>query len=136
MGRGDETAAGEAGLTLNRQLDDIAPKPGITDAQRAVLAEHGIEREIDLLTKQVSGVESLLPRQRSEITSARLDALKTRRDALRAQRDELRETNLALAKATGGSFVDCRQKTALENSIAEKGETTCRRSPTAQPDVR
>jgi hypothetical protein len=76
--------------TLKQQLDEIAPRPGMTDAQRAALAERSIQKEIEWLEKQIAAGQVSVASRKPLITSARLDALRARRVALRAQWDELR----------------------------------------------
>lgn len=104
---------------LSKQLDDVAPKPGITDAQRAAAAERSVARENEFLEKQIAAGEVSLKSYRPQITTPKLDALRARRDALRAQRDELRETNVAYQRQQAEANLK-RQKTALENAIVEK----------------
>jgi hypothetical protein len=78
---------------LKRQLEEIAPRPQLTDAQRLVASERAIERENALLEEQIKTGEVTLRSSRPAMSSARLDALKARRAALLAEREELRAVN-------------------------------------------
>lgn len=85
--------------TLKQQLDEIAPRPGMTDEQRAKMAEQNIGREIEWLEKQIAAGKVSVESRKPLITSERLDALRARRVALRAQWDELRSMDPAYQKS-------------------------------------
>ena len=108
----------EAGQ-LAQQLDEIAPKPGITDAQRAAMTERTLQRDIEFLEKQIAAGSLQTATKRAPIQSPRLDALRARRDALTAQRNELRAVNDAYQRQQAAAELQ-RRKTALEKSIADK----------------
>lgn len=104
---------------LVKELDEMAPKPGITDAQRAQAAERALDRNIYYLEQQIKSGEVSLQARRPQITSARLDALRTRQTALRAQRNELRAINGEFQRQQHEASLT-QQKARLEKAIADK----------------
>lgn len=76
---------------LRRQLDELLPKPGLTDAQRLALAERGVERSIADLEARIAAGDVTPGNRRPPLHGERLDALRARRTALAAELEALRD---------------------------------------------
>lgn len=76
---------------LRTQLDELVPKPGISDAQRSQIAERALEADIALYEQRIKSgdIRPLRGKQQGPPTE-RMDQLRTRRDELKAQLEELR----------------------------------------------
>jgi hypothetical protein len=117
---------------LKQQLDEIAPRPGLTDAQRLAQSEARVAAEIEHLEQRIAGNDVLPKPGRPALTSAKLDALKARRDALRAERDELRAQNPAY-KATMEQRALKAYLARLTQQNADLAERAARGDFTARP---
>lgn len=76
---------------LRRQLDELLPRPDLTDAQRLGIAQRNVERSIAILEERIKNrdVTTAEPRR---LTSPALEALQARRTALRQEWEMLRDT--------------------------------------------
>lgn len=104
---------------LNKQLDEIAPKPGLTDDQRAAVALRSVEREIKLAEVRIKGGEVWIRERKPGITTPELTALRARLEALRAEEKDLREATDKWQRQNAEKQV-ARQAENLQASIALK----------------
>jgi hypothetical protein len=104
---------------LTRQLDELVPRPGITDGQRSAMAERSVEREIAVLEEQIKTGDVKARTARPIMSTAKLESLKARREALRAERQELRELDGEFQRQQAEKSL-AQQKTALEAGIAAR----------------
>lgn len=70
---------------LRAQLDELLPKPELTDAQRAAIAARGLERSIADLETRIKAGDVSVRSARPAISTPQLEALRARRDALRQE---------------------------------------------------
>ena len=76
---------------LRRQLEELLPRPGLTDAQRLAQAQKNIERSIADYEQRIAAGDVAVRQAKPTLTSPQLEALKVRRDALRAEHQALVE---------------------------------------------
>lgn len=79
--------------TLRLQLDELLPRPELTDAQRLQMAERSVQRSIGQLEERIRN-RDVAPDQtkRTPPNSPHLTALKAQREALRSEYELLRDT--------------------------------------------
>ena len=104
---------------LARQLDELVPKPGVTDEQRSAMAERSVERDIAVLEEQIKAGDVKAKAGRPIMSTPKLEALKARRDALRAERQELRELDGEFQRQKAEKALT-QQKASLEAGIAAR----------------
>jgi hypothetical protein len=76
---------------LRKRLDELLPRPGISEAQRIATAERGLAADIELYEFKIAARETGPLRGKSaRLNSAKLDQLRARRDVLKAELAELR----------------------------------------------
>jgi hypothetical protein len=76
---------------LSAQLDELVPRPGITEAQRIAIAERAIESDIKLYEQRIANKDiGPLRAKTPELVSEKLNQLRTRREELKTQLEDLR----------------------------------------------
>ena len=114
---------------LKRQLDELLPKPGLTDAQRVDIAKRNLERTIADYEQRVQAGEVSARSRKPLLSTPELEALRARRDAVRQEWEHLRKgpqkskDEIALASL----------KTRLLNQTATYAERLARKDFTPRP---
>ena len=76
---------------LKRRLDEMLPRPGISEAQRLAMAERALEADLALYEAKIAARDTGPLRAKSaKLHSEKLEQLRARRDVLKAELNELR----------------------------------------------
>lgn len=76
---------------LKKRLDEMLPRPGISEAQRLAMAERALEADLALYEAKIAARDTGPLRAKSaRLHSEKLEQLRARRDVLKAELDELR----------------------------------------------